>query len=34
MFHPINILVFEALLRLKQVVDKNKYTLKFDVLLD
>jgi hypothetical protein len=23
MFHPINILVFEALLTLKQIVDKN-----------
>jgi len=34
MFHPINILVFEALLTLKQVVDENKYTLKFDVLLN
>jgi hypothetical protein len=33
-FHPINIVVFGALLTLKQVVDENKYTLKFDVLLD
>ncbi len=31
MFHPTNILVFEALFTLKQVVDENKYTLKFDV---